>query len=114
MSHGEEYLNPKIIVVRVVCESGFQLTIERDICFANCVGNDIYFFIILNVLFLLTLGSFVQFIRLFYFTHQSIVLSTKVSFHFHLYITIICISQPSVCINIKPLSHLAFIFHFPP
>ena len=25
------------------------------------------------------------FIRLFYFTHQSIVLNTKVSFHFHLY-----------------------------
>ena len=25
------------------------------------------------------------FIRLFYFTHQSIVLNTKVSFHFHLH-----------------------------
>ena len=71
---------------RLLDESGL-LTTERDICFANILLETIcifshYFkcFIFIEIMVIYPI-----FIRLFYFTHQSIVLNTKVSFHFHLY-----------------------------
>lgn len=71
---------------RLLDESGL-LTTERDICFANIVLETIFIFshYFKCSIFLEIMVIYPIFIRLFYFTHQSIVLNTKVSFHFHLY-----------------------------
>ena len=63
------------------------LTIEKDICFANIVSEMIVIFshYFECSIFIEIMVIYPIVIRLFCFTHQSIVLSTKVPFHFHLY-----------------------------
>ena len=68
---------------RLLDESGL-LTTERDICFANIVLETIRHFFKCSI-FIEIMVIYPIFIPLFYFTHQSIVLNTEVSFHFHLY-----------------------------
>ena len=71
---------------RLLDESGL-LTTERDICFANIMLETIFIFshYFKCSIFIEIMVIYPMFIQLFYFTHQSITLNTKVSFHFHLY-----------------------------
>ena len=79
-------------VSRLLDESGL-LTTERDICFANILLETIFIFpIILNVLFLLKLWSFIQFL---FGCFISLInpLFWILKFHFiFIYTIIICIS----------------------
>ena len=74
----------------------------------------LFFPIILNVLFLLKLWSFTQFL-FGCFVLPINPLFWVLKFHFiFIYMIIICISLPPGCITIKPLPPLAVNFHFPP